>query len=106
MKKVISGFEIKGAYSSGSEEDSIRISIIEQFISSVKEYEALNPDATLGDFLESITLKADSDEIGESGAVTIATIHAVKGLEFRAVFLVGMEEGLLPIFVPLGTTVK
>lgn len=102
VKKVISGFEIKGAYSSGSEEDLNRLLNIEQFISSVKEYEALNPDATLGDFLESITLKADSDEIGESGAVTIATIHAVKGLEFRAVFLVGMEEGLLPISRAIG----
>lgn len=102
VKKVISDFEIKGAYSSGSEEDLNRLLNIEQFISSVKEYEALNPDATLGDFLESITLKADSDEIGESGAVTIATIHAVKGLEFRAVFLVGMEEGLLPISRAIG----
>lgn len=102
VKKVISGFEIKGAYSSGSEEDLNRLLNIEQFISSVKEYESLNPDATLGDFLESITLKADSDEIGESGAVTIATIHAVKGLEFRAVFLVGMEEGLLPISRAIG----
>ena len=102
VKKVISGFEIKGAYSSGSEEDLNRLLNIEQFISSVKEYEALNPDATLSDFLESITLKADSDEIGESGAVTIATIHAVKGLEFRAVFLVGMEEGLLPISRAIG----
>lgn len=102
VKKVISGFEIKGAYSSGSEEDLNRLLNIEQFISSVKEYEALNPDATLGDFLESITLKADSDEIGESGAVTIATIHAVKGLEFRAVFLVGIEEGLLPISRAIG----
>lgn len=102
VKKVISGFEIKGAYSSGSEEDLNRLLNIEQFISSVKEYESLNPDATLSDFLESITLKADSDEIGESGAVTIATIHAVKGLEFRAVFLVGMEEGLLPISRAIG----
>ena len=102
VEKVISKFEIRGAYSSKDEDDLNRLMNIEQFISSVKEYETLNPDAELGDFLESITLKADSDEIGEGGSVTIATIHAVKGLEFKAVFVIGLEEGMLPISRAIG----
>ena len=70
---------------------------IEQLVSSVKEFEALNEDATLNDFLESVTLKSDNDEIGQGGAVTIATVHAVKGLEFKVVFIIGLEEGIFPI---------
>jgi DNA helicase-2/ATP-dependent DNA helicase PcrA len=102
VEKVIKKFEIYSAFSTKSEEDLNRIMNIEQFISSVKEFEALNPEADLGAFLESITLKSDNDEIGQGGAVTIATIHAVKGLEFKAVFVIGLEEGILPISRAIG----
>lgn len=95
--KVIAQFGIREAYHTKSEEDLNRILNIESFIVSVKEYESLNPQATLGDFLETITLKADTDDIGEGGAVTIATVHAVKGLEFKVVFVIGLEENIFPI---------
>lgn len=94
---VVKGFKIAEAYNSKDEEDLNRILNIESLIKSIKEYESLNPEASLSDFLESVTLKADSDEIGESGAVTIATVHAVKGLEFKAVFVIGLEENIFPI---------
>ena len=42
-------------------------------------------------------LKSDSDNIQENGFVSVATIHAVKGLEFKVVFIVGLEEGLFPL---------
>ncbi len=102
VEKVVKKFDIYSAFSTKSEEDLNRIMNIEQFISSVKEFEALNPDADLDAFLESITLKTDNDEIGQGGAVTIATIHAVKGLEFKVVFVVGLEEGILPISRAIG----
>ncbi len=97
VEEVIHAFAIRGAYNPKEEEDMNRLLNIEQFVSSVKEFEALNPDATLGDFLENITLSSENDEIGQGGAVTIATVHAVKGLEFKVVFIVGLEEGLFPI---------
>lgn len=97
VSAVIEKFKLKIAYNSLEEEDLNRILNIEQFVSSVKEFEALNPEADLGQFLEMITLSSDTDQIGEEGAVTIATVHSVKGLEFKAVFIVGLEEGVFPI---------
>ncbi|MBQ8792005.1 MAG: UvrD-helicase domain-containing protein [Clostridia bacterium] len=97
VEHMINNFNIRSAYNPKNEEDLNRLMNIEQFISSVKEYEALNPEATLGDFLENITLSSENDEIGLGGAVTIATVHAVKGLEFKVVFIIGLEEGVFPI---------
>jgi DNA helicase-2/ATP-dependent DNA helicase PcrA len=49
------------------------------------------------DYLESVSLVADVDAVdNESGAVTLMTLHAAKGLEFSAVAMIGLEEGLLP----------
>jgi DNA helicase-2/ATP-dependent DNA helicase PcrA len=54
-------------------------------------------DGTLGDFLENIALVSDQDTLSEGvNAPTLLTLHAAKGLEFRRVFLVGLDEGLLP----------
>lgn len=97
VEEMIKAFNIRGAYNPKDEEDMNRLLNIEQFVSSVKEFEALNPEATLSEFLENITLSSENDEIGQDGAVTIATVHAVKGLEFKVVFIVGLEEGLFPI---------
>lgn len=97
VEKVVTKFGIRAAFNPKDEEDLDRLMNIDQFISSVKEFEALNENATLGEFLENITLKSDNDEIGQGGAVTIATVHAVKGLEFKVVFVIGLEEGIFPI---------
>lgn len=97
VEQVIKAFAIRGAYNPKEEEDMNRLLNIEQLISSVKEYEALNPEAGLSEFLESITLSSENDEIGQGGAVTLATVHAVKGLEFKVVFVIGLEEGIFPI---------
>ena len=97
VENVISKFSLKAMYNPSIEEDLNKILNIEQFVSSVKDYESLNPNATFSEFLEMITLSSDNDEIGENGAVTIATVHSVKGLEFKVVFIIGLEEGVFPI---------
>lgn len=97
VESLLNAFHIREAYNIKEEEDFNRLMNIDQFISSVREFESLNPDASLGDFLESITLSSDTDDIGSGGAVTIATVHAVKGLEFKVVFVIGLEEGIFPI---------
>jgi len=54
-------------------------------------------ERTLSGFLQEISLYSDQDAIrGEQSLVTLMTIHNAKGLEFRAVFLIGMEEGIFP----------
>ncbi len=56
-----------------------------------------NPEATLSEFLEQVALVSDQDTIGEEGqAPTLLTLHAAKGLEYPVVFIVGLDEGLLP----------
>jgi DNA helicase-2/ATP-dependent DNA helicase PcrA len=52
--------------------------------------------ATLPDFLEEVALMSSADTDSKSQKVTLMTIHAAKGLEFPVVFMVGMEEGILP----------
>lgn len=97
VSEVISKFKIKDAYDTKTEEGFDKQMNISSFEGAVREFAKLNPTASLSDFLESITLASDSDEIGEGGSVTIATVHAVKGLEFRVVFIIGLEEGIFPI---------
>jgi len=61
------------------------------------QFDELAPDEALARFLEDAALITDIDEYDEKAdAVTLTTLHAAKGLEFPVVFIVGMEEGLLP----------
>lgn len=77
-----------------------RIENIEQVINALASFEERNPTAGLADFLERIALLEDNRrETGDDqpqDAVTLMSLHASKGLEFPQVFLVGLEEGLLP----------
>ena len=54
------------------------------------------PYESLGDFVADATLMSSADETNDEAKVTLMTLHAAKGLEFPVVFLVGLEEGLLP----------
>jgi len=65
--------------------------------SVTKEHDELNSEEALATFLEKVSLVADIDELDEKAdAVTLITLHQAKGLEFPVVFIVGMEEGILP----------
>ncbi|CAH2031148.1 ATP-dependent helicase [Trichlorobacter ammonificans] len=77
-----------------------RIENIEQVVNALSAFEERTPGATLGSFLERISLLEDNrretDDGKQQDAVTLMSLHASKGLEFPHVFLVGVEEGLLP----------
>jgi DNA helicase-2/ATP-dependent DNA helicase PcrA len=67
-----------------------------------EEYRSLKPPEGLSTLLEGVALVSDVDSLDESvSAVTLITLHQAKGLEFPVVFIVGMEEGLLPHFKSL-----
>ena len=70
-----------------------RIENINEFLGYLREQEAL-PDFDLATFLSELPLQSRSESI--SDAVTFLTVHSAKGLEFRALFVVGMEEGMFP----------
>jgi DNA helicase-2/ATP-dependent DNA helicase PcrA len=75
-----------------------RIENIYELVSAVDEFERRSPDKTLSGYLTQISLVSDLDTWdGETDRVTLMTLHLAKGLEFKAVFLTGLEEGLFPI---------
>jgi len=74
-----------------------RLENLEELIAAAEDYMHADPSPTLEGFLDGIALMADIDELKDEGArVTLMTLHSAKGLEFPAVFLTGMEEGVFP----------
>lgn len=81
---------------SRTDEDRSRIENLNELALSASEFATDNPDADLTDYLESISLKSDIDEMNADDYLSIATIHAAKGLEWKVVFVVGMDDGVFP----------
>jgi len=71
---------------------------LDELVSAATLFQHDHPDARLVDWLEYAALVSDVDTVREgAGRVTLMTLHAAKGLEFDTVFIVGMEDGLLPL---------
>ena len=74
-----------------------RIDNLEELLTVAMEFEKEYAENSLNEFLEGITLSSDIDNMEEDQeSVTLMTLHSAKGLEFPAVFLVGLEEGIFP----------
>jgi DNA helicase II / ATP-dependent DNA helicase PcrA len=74
-----------------------RIENREELVGSAQEYRARVEEPTLAGFLEEVQLQSDQDTLSaDTAQVTLMTIHNAKGLEYRVVFLIGMEEGIFP----------
>lgn len=70
-----------------------RLENLDEFLTVAMEFEEEAAENTLAEFLESITLISDVDNLEETeDSVTLMTLHSAKGLEFPVVFLVGMED--------------
>lgn len=80
-----------------SEENQSRIENIREFMSAVTEFEQKSEDKTLFAFLENVALVTELDNQEDTpNYVTMMTLHSAKGLEYDAVFMSGMEEGIFP----------
>jgi DNA helicase-2/ATP-dependent DNA helicase PcrA len=81
-----------------TEEANERIENLMELVSAAREYESREPEASLGGFVDRLSLLSEADE--ESGTrdsnVWMMTMHAAKGLEFPMVIIAGLEEGLFP----------
>jgi len=73
-----------------------RIMNIDEFYGYFRDAVIKNPDLTLDEFLNDISLQSDQDQI-EEDAITIMSIHAAKGLEFEHLFVIGLEEEFFPL---------
>ena len=91
---------------SADPQDETRVENLAELETVAQEFSNENPEGTLVDFLERVSLVADSDDIPDAdasgGVVTLMTLHTAKGLEFPVVFLTGMEDGVFPHMRSLG----
>ncbi len=84
-------------FSDKSEENMSKIMNIDELKSSAEQFSKVNVGSTLADYLNSVTLSSDTDSMSSDDVVTIATIHASKGLEYKCVFVTGLDEKILPV---------
>ena len=96
VKFIIDKTDFLSQFVENTEENNDKKMNVNEFVNASISFEKANPGATISDFLSSITLSADTDEMDESNYVTVATIHSVKGLEFDTVFFVGLDETIIP----------
>ena len=77
-----------------------KIENLEELVGVAREYEEAAEEPSLSTFLQEISLYSDQDALRDSresgGQVTLMTLHNAKGLEYRVVFMLGMEEGIFP----------
>lgn len=83
--------------SSDDLEDEARLENIKELVNAVDEFLKDNPDATLADYIQSSSLLSAADGFTDDEYVSIATVHAVKGLEFDTVFICGCEDDIFPL---------
>ena len=94
VRNLLQSLEFRAAYQDQGDDD--RALNIDEFEAAVNEFQQTNPTATLQDYLETVSLDNELNTDDDGDYVTIATIHAVKGLEFKVVFVVGLEDGIFP----------
>jgi DNA helicase-2/ATP-dependent DNA helicase PcrA len=79
-----------------SQESQDRLENLAELLSAAGDFVAREEDATIATFLDRVSLLSDVDQAREGTSVVLMTLHSAKGLEFERVFLVGLEEGLVP----------
>lgn len=97
FERVITQTAFMSQFEEKSEENLNKQMNVNEYQNAIEEFAKLNPKATLADYLNSITLSSDTDEIEEGNYVSVATVHSVKGLEFPYVFICGLDETVFPI---------
>ena len=98
LQKVVERTDYWRWLEQSSERDEVdRAANVEELLTQASRYDQLEPDGRLRGFLQDVALVSDADGLDQSQRkVSLMTLHAAKGLEFPNVFIVGLEEGLLP----------
>ena len=76
--------------------DEDRLENIKELINDLHSYQEAQPDATLADYLQMVTLYTDIQQNNNGKFVSLMTVHSAKGLEFKNVFVVGLSDGIFP----------
>lgn len=94
---LIKTLNLQQVYDTEKVEDESRMSNLSELIASMQEFERENQGSLL-DYLQNVSLTTDLDTYSsEEKTVTLATVHSAKGLEFKVVFVIGLEERYFPI---------
>ena len=97
LDHVIEVMALRQHYLDGTPQGEARIENLNELRGLAESFDDREPNQGLEDFLAEVALVSDVDAYDENGeGATLITLHMVKGLEFAVVFMVGMEEGLLP----------
>ncbi|MDI6803675.1 MAG: 3'-5' exonuclease [Bacteroidota bacterium] len=89
----------------GTVETLSRMENVHELLSAITEFSEKNINGGLEAFLQEVSLVADVDRLDDKrNAVTLMTVHSAKGLEYDVVFIMGLEEGLFPIFQAIQST--
>ncbi|MHC3993696.1 ATP-dependent helicase [Thiomicrolovo sp. ZZH C-3] len=88
-------FKIKAFYEA-MPDGTERVQNIDEFFGLFRDFIKQNPEATLDAFLNEVSLQSEQDQV-EGESIYIMSIHASKGLEFEHLFIIGLEEGFLPL---------
>ncbi len=88
-------FYLKDIYK-GMQDESERIQNMDEFYGLFRDFVKNFPEASLDEFLNELTLQSEQDQV-EGESIYMMSIHASKGLEFEHVFIIGLEEGFLPL---------
>lgn len=88
-------FALKTIYAGTPDEDE-KILNMDEFYGLFRDFVKNNPQASLDEFLNELTLQSEQDQV-EGESIYMMSIHASKGLEFKHVFIIGLEEGFLPL---------
>jgi len=98
VEEVIRRSGLEESHAAKDEDSQQARANVQELVSAAAEFDRANPTGALADFLHQISLVSDADHMeGSTGSVTMMTLHAAKGLEFPCVFVVGLEQGVLPM---------
>ena len=88
-------FHLKDIYK-GMQDESDRVLNMDEFYGLFRDFIKNQPESSLDEFLNELTLQSEQDQV-EGESIYMMSIHASKGLEFDHVFIIGLEEGFLPL---------
>ncbi|OHB17838.1 MAG: hypothetical protein A2913_02280 [Parcubacteria group bacterium RIFCSPLOWO2_01_FULL_40_65] len=97
MKYIVNEIDYKTHLDTKTEEGYMRWENVKELLTVARKYNSFKTDEAINKFLEEVALIQETENIEEDkNVIYMMTLHSAKGLEFPAVFLVGIEEGLLP----------
>ncbi|MBI2609792.1 UvrD-helicase domain-containing protein [Candidatus Giovannonibacteria bacterium] len=96
LKNLIKRSGLEDYFDNGTDEGEMRLANIAELASLAKRYDAKKAPEGILTLLEEAALMSDQDTVKDENSVKLMTVHAAKGLEFKAVFIAGLEDGLFP----------